>query len=99
MIVALTGGIGSGKSYVCQLLKAHGIDVYDCDAHAKQLIRTSDTLQRELSMLVGEDVYRDGVLQKAVLAQYLLHSDEHMQAVNNIIHPAVAYDFEQSGFT
>ena len=72
MIVALTGGIGSGKSYVCQLLKAHGIDVYDCDAHAKQLMRTSDTLQRELSMLVGEDVYRDGVLQKAVLAQYLL---------------------------
>ena len=99
MIVALTGGIGSGKSYVCQLLKAHGIDVYDCDVHAKQLMRTSDTLQRELSMLVGEDVYRDGVLQKAVLAQYLLHSDEHMQAVNNIIHPAVAYDFEQSDFT
>ena len=46
MIVALTGGIGSGKSYVCQLLKAHGIDVYDCDAHAKQLMRTSETLQR-----------------------------------------------------
>ena len=48
MIVALTGGIGSGKSYVCQLLKAHGIDVYDCDAHAKQLIRTSTLNSRVL---------------------------------------------------
>ena len=37
MIVALTGGIGSGKSYVCKLLAERGISVYDCDAHAKEI--------------------------------------------------------------
>ncbi|MCR5076570.1 MAG: dephospho-CoA kinase [Prevotella sp.] len=97
MIVALTGGIGSGKSYVCRLLAARGIAVYDCDAHAKQLMRTSRSLQRQLSQLVGGEVFRDGVLQKAVLAQYLLHSEAHAQAVNAVIHPAVARDFERSG--
>ncbi|MBF1621453.1 dephospho-CoA kinase [Prevotella sp.] len=97
MIVALTGGIGSGKSYVCKLLAERGISVYDCDAHAKELMRTSQPLQQQLSALVGEDVFRDGVLQKAILAAYLLQSETHVQAVNAVIHPAVAHDFEQSG--
>lgn len=97
MIVALTGGIGSGKSYVCRLLAERGVSVYDCDAHAKELMRTSLQLQQQLSALVGDGVFCDGVLQKAVLAEYLLRSEEHVQAVNAVIHPAVAHDFEQSG--
>ena len=99
MIVALTGGIGSGKSYVCKLLAERGISVYDCDAHAKELMRISQPLQQELSALVGDDVFRDGVLQKAILAAYLLRSEAHVQAVNAVIHPAVARDFEQSGLS
>ena len=97
MIIALTGGIGSGKSYVCKLLAERGISVYDCDAHAKELMRTSQSLQLQLSTLIGDDVFRDGVLQKSILEAYLLRSEDHVQAVNAIIHPAVAHDFEQSG--
>ena len=44
-------------------------------------------------------MFRDGVLQKSILAAYLLRSEDHVQAVNAIIHPAVAHDFEQSGQT
>ena len=99
MIIAITGGIGSGKSYVCQILAMRGIKVYDCDAHAKLLMRTSIQLQKNLKLLVREHVYKEGVLQKAVLADYLLRADAHVQAVNNIIHPAVARDFEQSGMS
>ena len=62
MIIALTGGIGSGKSYVCKLLAERGIFVYDCDAHAKELMRSSQPLQKQLSALVGDDVFHDGVL-------------------------------------
>ena len=58
MIIALTGGIGSGKSYVCKLLAERGISVYDCDAHAKELMRTSQSLQLQLSTLIGDDVFR-----------------------------------------
>ncbi len=98
MRVAITGGIGSGKSYVCKRLEAFGIRVYDCDAAAKQLMRTSSALQRDLCRLVGDDVYVDGVLQKQVLAKFLLASEDNKQAVNQIIHPAVARDFECSGY-
>lgn len=98
MRVAITGGIGSGKSYVCKRLEAFGIRVYDCDAAAKRLMHTSSALQRDLCRLVGDDVYVDGVLQKQVLAKFLLASEDNKQAVNQIIHPAVARDFECSGY-
>ena len=98
MRVAITGGIGSGKSFVCKRLEAFGIRVYDCDAAAKRLMRTSSALQRDLCRLVGDDVYVDGVLQKQVLAKFLLASEDNKQAVNQIIHPAVARDFECSGY-
>lgn len=94
---AITGGIGSGKSFVCERLKALGIQVFDCDASAKRLMRTSAALQEQLRRLVGESVFEDGKLQKAVLAAFLLKSEENKQAVNDIVHPAVASDFEQSG--
>ena len=99
MKIAITGGIGSGKSYVCRLLADRGITVYDCDAAAKRLMRTSEALQHSLRQLVGADVYDGTQLQKAVLASYILASEANKQAVNDIVHPAVAADFESSGLT
>lgn len=97
MKIAITGGIGSGKSYVCRILEKHGIRVYDCDAGAKRLMRLDADLQAGLKKLVGEEVYSaDGILQKPVLAQFILTGEANKQAVNDVVHPAVARDFEQS---
>ena len=97
-LIAITGGIGSGKSYVCQLLEKRGIKVYDCDAAAKRLMRTSATLRQQLRQLVGPQVYRGCILQKRVLAEFLLASEANKQAVNEIVHPAVALDFIESDY-
>lgn len=99
MKIAITGGIGSGKSFVCRELQRRGIDVYDCDAAAKRLMRSDVELQQRLRRLVGEDVYSaDGTLQKPVLARFLLASEANKLAINDVVHPAVARDFEQSSF-
>ena len=90
MKIGITGGIGSGKSYVCRQLERHGISVYDCDAAAKRLIRTSPTLQQQIVALVGS-------LDKAALSRFLLASESNQQALNAVIHPAVFRDFEASG--
>lgn len=95
--VALTGGIGSGKSYVAQRLKAHGITVYDCDRAAKRLMRTSPRIREELTALVGPDAYLDGCLNKAAIARFLMVSEENTQRVNAVVHPAVAEDFYATG--
>ncbi|MBQ8656096.1 MAG: dephospho-CoA kinase, partial [Prevotella sp.] len=57
MKTGITGGIGSGKSYVCKRLAARGITVYDCDAAAKRLIRTSPEIHDALTQLIGPDAY------------------------------------------
>jgi len=105
MKTGITGGIGSGKSYVCQRLSAlYGIEVYDCDSAAKRLMRNSARLRRQLTRLIGPEAYsevRDETggytLNKAVVARFLLASDENAHAVDAIVHPAVFRDFEQSG--
>ena len=97
MKIGITGGIGSGKSYVCQRLAQRGIQVYDCDAAAKRFIRTSPIIYKELTALIGPDTYIDGQLNKAAVAQFLLQSEEHAKAIDAIVHPAVFKDFEESG--
>ena len=95
--VAVTGGIGSGKSFVCQRLAAHGIAVFDCDAVAKRLMRESEEVKCQLMDLVGEDAYCNGKLNKAAIAQYMMISDENTQRINGVVHPAVAREFLASG--
>ncbi len=95
--IAITGGIGSGKSFVCAKLADYGIEVYDCDSAAKRLWATDLTLRRRLIEIVGGDVYVGNVLQKRVLAQYLLRSDDNKLIIDNLIHPAIARDFLRSG--
>ena len=98
MKIAITGGIGSGKSYVCRLLNQRGIEIYDCDAAAKRLMRDSLSLRRQLTALIGMEAYTaEGLLNKAAVAQFLLQSDTNAKAIDSIVHPAVAADFRQSG--
>jgi dephospho-CoA kinase len=100
MKIGLTGGIGSGKSYVCRYLRQHGIEVFDCDTAAKQLMRTSPTLRQQLTELIGPETYTDeGLLNKAVVAQFLLALPANAKAIDAIVHPAVFDAFIESGLT
>lgn len=96
--IAITGGIGSGKSYVCKLLADRGVKVYDCDAAAKRIMATDTALQANLNAVVGEEVFIDGILQKPILAKFLLASETNKQAINDVVHPAVAADFIASNY-
>lgn len=98
MKIGITGGIGSGKSYVCKRLEARGYQVYDCDSAAKRLIRSSADIQQKLTALIGPETYEDGRLNKAAVAKFLLASEENAKAIDAIVHPAVFRDFEESGF-
>lgn len=93
-VLGITGGIGSGKSYISFLLREQmNVPVYDCDTEAKRLISENEEIRRELISLVGEHIYKDGKLQKNVLADYLFASRQHADRVNAIVHPVVRDDF------
>jgi dephospho-CoA kinase len=92
--LGITGGIGSGKSYIADMLRNElRVPVYDCDARAKCLNEEDPQIREALTELVGPEVYRDGRLVKPVLAAYLFQDESHAAQVNAIVHPAVHRDF------
>ena len=107
MRTGITGGIGSGKSYVCRLLKERGIRVYDCDSEAKRMMASSPTLRRQLTRLIGPETYikkkvvgtrkTEYLLNKPLIARFLMSSPENAEALEDIVHPAVFDDYLKSG--
>ena len=94
--LGITGGIGSGKSFVSQRLLAMGVPVYDTDSRARRLMTESEVLRDSLKELVGEGVYLpDGQLNRPFLAAYLFADPSHTSAVNARVHPCVREDFRQ----
>ena len=91
--IAVTGGIGSGKSYISHLLENMHIPVYNADNEAKRLTVSDAGIRGELIALLGEEVYKDGLLNKPLLASYLFSNPVHVLQINSIIHPRVRKDF------
>lgn len=89
MIIGITGGIGSGKSVVAQMLRAMGHKVYDSDSEAKRLMNTSPQLRQKLMEAFGSEIYRDGTLDSKALAAIIFNRPEARGRVNAIVHPAV----------
>ncbi len=96
MRVAITGGIGSGKTFVCRLLEHRKVEIYDCDREAKRLIKERKDLQERLKEVVGAELFQDGKMDKACLSRFILASKANALAIDNIVHPAVAQDFISS---
>lgn len=91
--IAITGGIGSGKTYVSNMFQERGIPIYNADTEAKRLMVQDEVIRKELVALVGEEVYQGAELNKPLLASYLFSSAEHVQQINSIVHPRVKADF------
>ena len=94
--IGITGGIGSGKSFVARKLEALGVPVYDTDSRARSLMTASPQIRQGLSRLVGPGAYLpDGQLDRPRLAAFLFSDPAHAAAVNAIVHPAVRADFRE----
>lgn len=92
-LIAITGGIGSGKSVVARILSNMGHKVYDCDLRAKTLMTTSPIIRRQLCELFGKDIYNlDGSINKPLLSSIIFNDHDALAAVNGIVHPVVKDD-------
>lgn len=93
--IAITGGIGSGKSYISHILSERfHIPIYNADDEAKKLMVSSSAIRKDLVDLLGEEAYLpDGSLNKPLLSAYLFASPEHISVINGIVHPRVRLDF------
>ena len=97
--LGITGGIGSGKSFVSRCLKeGFSVQVYDTDREAKRLMLEHEGIRADLIALLGEEVYTAAGLNKPLLAAYIFSSPENAQKVNAIVHPRVKEDFRNWAF-
>ena len=88
--IGVTGGMGSGKTYVCQLLEKRGIPVFYTDTEAKRLIVDDSGVRQRLKDIVGNSLYnREGKLDKKVMASFLVRGKQWADQVNAVVHPAV----------
>lgn len=92
-VVACTGGIGSGKTFVANIFSNMGIPVYYSDERTKQLYVTSTKLLDNLCEILGDEIVVDGVLQKGIMASKIFGDSSLMAKVEAVVHPAVIDDF------
>ncbi|MGI6573481.1 MAG: dephospho-CoA kinase [Fermentimonas sp.] len=102
--IGVTGGMGSGKSVVCDLLRLHGIPVFDADKEAKQLNDTSVEVREALTRHFGESLYEEGKLNRQRFAELIFNDKQNLTIANGVIHPELAKRFNdwcatQSRFT
>lgn len=91
--IGITGGIGSGKTTICNVFAQLGIPIYNADTRAKFLVKHS--LQQEISKEFGADIFKNGQLNKELLAQRAFMSKEQTDKLNAIVHPAVEEDYKK----
>ncbi|MEG1643439.1 MAG: dephospho-CoA kinase [Bacteroidales bacterium] len=91
--IAITGGIGSGKSVVSKIMLASGYPVYDSDSRAKELTDLIPAIKEKLTALIGMDAYKNGLLNRKLLSGYIFASAQNREVVDSIIHPEVKSDF------
>jgi len=91
--IGITGGIGSGKSVVSELMKIMYIPVYNADDASKNILKTNRFIQEELKKLLGEDIFFNGELNKVKMASLIFNDPDLLSKTNAIIHPIVFNDF------
>lgn len=92
-LVAITGGIGSGKSVVSRILEIQGYPVYDCDSGAKLLMVKKDCLD-DIAAAFGEEAVKDGRINSPYIASIVFNDVRKLKELNAIVHPRVAADLK-----
>jgi len=96
LTVALTGGIGCGKSTVCQLFTARNVPVIDTDLIAHQLVKPGQPALEEITAAFGKDILLDNAtLDRKALAQKIFSAPDKRALLESILHPKIRYSVEQ----
>ena len=93
--IGITGGIGSGKSTICEVFRLLGVPVYEADAEAKKLQNENPDIRKGLIALFGENIYfENGILNRSALAGHIFSDKTLLEKVNQLVHPVVHAHYE-----
>jgi dephospho-CoA kinase len=93
--VGVTGGIGSGKSMICQVFSHLGVPVYTADEAAKDLMDHDPEIKKGMIGVFGATIYKGGKLNRSKLSGLIFDNPKLLADVNRIVHPGVRHNFSK----
>ena len=87
--IAVTGGIGSGKSLFCNFLNQLGIPVISVDEVSKELLETDKDIRGKIIKAFGSESFNGNIANKKYLAEKVFSNPLNVITINSIIHPKV----------
>jgi len=93
-ILGITGGIGSGKTYVSSIFEHLDVPVYYADVRSKFLMNNDEEIRNKIISLFGNEAYLDEELNRKFLSKAIFENKVLKSKLEEIVHPAVRKDFE-----
>lgn len=95
-VIAVTGGIGAGKSMVCRILSILGYPVYDCDSNARHIMENDVQIKNHLREEISfSAVDSSGCIDRKAISRIVFNNHEKLKKLNAIVHGAVLNDIEK----
>lgn len=89
MRIGITGGIGSGKSFVCSIFKDYNFKIYNSDLEAKNILNKNQNIKRSIISEFGELSYTDNILNAKYISKIIFSNHKKLDIINKIVHPEV----------
>lgn len=93
--IAITGGVSSGKSSVCQFLKELGAFVVSADAIVHELLKSDADLGRQIIKQFGPKILEHGQISRKILADKAFKDPKQLKKLEELLHPAAARKIEE----
>ena len=93
--VGITGGIGVGKTYICNILKKMGYSIFSSDQVAKKLVSENSCVRDQIITFFGEDIIENKNISREKLAIQVFSNKEKLKKLNEIVHPFVKKEFDK----
>ncbi len=87
--IAITGNIGSGKSYFAHYLREHGYNVFECDNYVHILLKEHREIIEQIIKKFGKDILSEGVINRGELGKRVFECEELDSWLKSLVHPHV----------
>ena len=91
--VAITGGIGSGKTYISKMFAELGVPIYNADQKANYIIKSNIVIKKSLINAFGSNSFINNELNKKHISKTIFNNNSKLRLINSIVHPLVYEDY------
>lgn len=92
--VGITGGIGVGKTYICNILKKMGYSIFSSDQVSKKIVSENTFVRDQIRNFFGEDIIENEKISREKLAIQVFSNRKKLKKLNEIVHPFVKKEFD-----